>query len=140
MIFIFLLVSSLFANRIFFTNKVYNKLNNYWEKDIDDIYFMSDYTKILNLNNKVKLEGYDERYDVNEIDNSEDIERIRNIFVKFNLLNILQNKNISIASRLELLKLNKHQFVDKEDDDFGNNFFLDISSHNFFKYLNFEII
>jgi len=138
MIFIFLLISSLCANRIFFSSKVYNKLNNYWEKDIDDIYFMSDYTKILNLN-KVKNEGYDERYNNNKTKNLEDIERIKKIFLKFNLLNALQNKNISIVRKLEMLNNNKDLFEDN-DDSFGNNFFLDITNHNFFKYLNFDIL
>lgn len=143
--FLFMLLWSFFASKNFFRNILYHHLNDFLEKDIKNYSIFLNQTKIIDNNDNKNIlvnEGYDERYSRNETKEFEDIERIKNIFIKFNLLKILQNNKVPNAHKMEVLEkyISENEHDDSELNDFGKHFFKDITSHDFFKYLNFDII
>ena len=143
--FLFLLLWSFFANRKFFSNIIYNSLNNYLERDINDYSnYLNQSRNTYTRNYQTINEGYDETYTRNETKEIEDMAKIRSIFIKFHVLKILQNENISNIYKLEILNKYISENIDHDDDSelnhYGNNFFRDITSHEFFKYLDFNII
>ena len=119
---LFLIFTSLFCYKSNFRKIFFTTLNDTFElKDLNNN------TKISN-NTNVK-EGYDERHVRNETKEREDINKIKNFFVKISLIKILEKKHLSNVHKVDVLK--KYEKIINEPEDIGNNFYRDILNYEF---------
>lgn len=112
---IFISLSPLFLNNTFLfkNNKINNKKNIYFKK-------------IFN-----KYDGYDMRYiDKNNFNNSSMFFNYLEIFNKYKIYKLLKNENVSINTKLKLIK---------KENIFGDNIVPNITKGELYKDWNFFI-
>lgn len=119
---LFLIFTSLFCYKSNFRKIFFTTINDTFESND-----LNNNTKISNNTNA--KEGYDERHVRNETKEREDINKIKNFFVKISLIKILEKKHLSNANKLDVLK--KYEKIIYEPEDIGNNFYRDILNYEF---------
>lgn len=90
-----------YKNRTFMTLNTDNK-NDKWISMVK----ANNYTLKNNMTS-----GYDGRYNVTEITNYAEIEKIKNNFNKYNLLKTLEDNKIPIQHKIKLIDKNNYQSV-----------------------------
>ncbi len=125
---LFLMFTALFCTKSNFRKIFFKNSNDSSESNI-----ISDYTRFLNNTNNTSIdkEGYDETYVRNETKEIEDIQKIKDLFTKLNLIKILENKRISKIHKLEVLKKYESNKIDDKPGYFDNYFFKDILYYEF---------
>lgn len=127
----FLAVILFYVKQIIFLHKKNNimmSLNN--PNTFSNIIFNNN-----NNNNNVSNIGYDERYPktTNIIDYELLKKQYYNMYIKKKMLDVLENKNININNKIEILK--KYDFI--QDNDMIKP--INLNPDNIMKYFDYEI-
>jgi hypothetical protein len=106
-----------------------NKINYYLKNNSYDERFSINninQSKIEYVNKSIikKNYGYDERFPINNINNQAEIEHINELFIKKNILNYLESQNVSLIDKLAVAE----NYLDLNK----------ITSYNLTKYIKIE--